>query len=76
MLKNVLLMGSLDDFVMEAFCNLCYCLNFFDFLTSKLLKDTLLMLKNVLLVGSLDDFVMETFCNLCYRLNFFNFLTS
>ena len=38
MLKNVLLMGSLGDFVMEAFCNLCYRLNFFnffDFLTSK-----------------------------------------
>ena len=28
MLKNVLLVGSLDDFVMEAFCNLCYRLNF------------------------------------------------
>ena len=37
MLKNVLLvgsLGSLDDFVMEAFCNLCYRLNFYDFLTS------------------------------------------
>ena len=34
-LKNVLLMGSLDNFVMEAFCNLCYRLNFFNFLTSK-----------------------------------------
>ena len=34
MLKNVLLVGSLDDFVMEAFCNLCYRLNFFNYLTS------------------------------------------
>ena len=34
MLKNVLFVGSLDVFVMEAFCNLCYRLNFYDFLTS------------------------------------------
>ena len=31
MLKNVLLMGSLDDFVVD----LCYRLNFFNFLTSE-----------------------------------------
>ena len=56
MLKNVLLVGSLDDFVMEAFCSLCYRLNFFDFFNFLTSEGHLVDAKECLVDGKFGRF--------------------